>query len=146
MITRMNHTGIVVRDLNKAIEFYRDVMGLRLIVERERTGGPISQVLGYDDTYLKIGNLAVADGHVLELIEYLNPTAGARPTDERSVVGGSHLAFEVDDIEVTFRDLTNRGAKKLNPPVEVVPGRKVCYLQDPEGNWIELMELQEGVA
>ena len=146
MITRMNHTGIVVRDLNKAIEFYRDVMGLRLIVERERTGGPISQVLGYDDTYLKIGNLAVADGHVLELIEYLNPTAGARPTDERSVVGGSHLAFEVDDIEVTFRDLTNRGAKKLNPPVEVAPGRKVCYLQDPEGNWIELMELQEGVA
>ena len=144
MITRMNHTGFVVRDLQKAIEFYRDVMGLKLVVERERTGGPISQVLGYEDTHLKIGNLAVADGHVLELIEYLNPTPGARPTDERSVVGGSHLAFEVDDMEATFRDLTSRGAKKLNPPVEVVPGRKVCYLQDPEGNWIELMELREG--
>jgi catechol 2,3-dioxygenase-like lactoylglutathione lyase family enzyme len=143
MITELHHTGFVVRDLEKAIGFYRNVIGLRLIAEMERTGGPISQVVGYENTHLKIGKLAVGDGHFLELIEYVNPTAGARPTDERCVLGGSHLAFEVDDIEATYRQLTSRGANKLNPPVEVAPGRKACYLQDPEGNWIELVELRE---
>ena len=32
------------------------------------------------------------------------------------------------------------GAVGLNPPVEGAPGRKVCYMQDPDGNWIELIE------
>ena len=143
MITRMNHTGFVVRDLRKAIEFYWDVLGLDLLIERERSGGPISQVVGYENTHLKAGNMGLKDGHVLEFIEYISPVAAERPTEERSVLGGGHLAFEVDDIDRTYEELVSRGAKKLNPPVEVVPGRKVCYLQDPEGNRIELMELRE---
>jgi catechol 2,3-dioxygenase-like lactoylglutathione lyase family enzyme len=139
----MNHTGFVVRDLQKAIEFYRDVLGLDLEVERERSGGPISQVVGYDNAHLKIAIMGLKDGHVLELIEYVTPVAAERPTEERSVLGGGHLAFEVDDVDRTYEEIVRRGAQKLNPPVEVAPGKKVCYLQDPEGNWIELMELRE---
>ena len=143
MIIRMNHTGFVVRDLSKAISFYTDVIGLRLVDERQRIGRPISNVVGYENTHLKIADLDMGGGHILELIEYLNPIAEARPTDQRSVLGGSHLAFEVDNIETTFRQLINNGAKKLNLPVQVAPGKKACYLQDPDGNWIELLELTE---
>ena len=28
----------------------------------------------------------------------------------------------------------------MNPPIEVAPGKKCCYIQDPDGNWIELIE------
>ena len=42
----MNHTGFVVTDIERSIEFYRDVMGLELTRTLEREGPAISQVLG----------------------------------------------------------------------------------------------------
>ena len=80
------------------------------------------------------------DGQVIEFLQYLYPLAPQRPSDERSLQGASHLAFKVDDIDDTFDALISKGGIKLNPPVEDSPGVKVCYLQDPEGNWVELVE------
>ena len=140
MITGMYHTGFVVRDLEKATEFYRDVIGLKVIKTFERTGGPISQVVGYDETRLKITTLGTGEGHVLELIQYVNPPPSERPTQERNVLGASHLSFLVEDIQKTFESLVSRGARKLNPPVDVQTGRTASYLQDPDGNWLELVE------
>jgi len=39
MITRMNHTGFIVADLDKSVEFYLNVMGLKMVREVERNGG-----------------------------------------------------------------------------------------------------------
>ena len=66
-----------------------------------------------------------------------------RPTNERSVLGASHLAIQVDNIAELFQAAVDNGATSLNPPTEVAPGRTACYMQDPEGNWIELIELAE---
>ena len=143
MITSMNHTGFVVADLDKAVAFYRDAMGLAVDVTRERKGGPITQVVGYEDAHLKIALLSMGNGHTLELIQYVHPKGTARPTDERNHLGATHLAFNVEDMEQTVEHLIGHGAQGLNPPVEVMPGRKVCYLQDPDGNWIELLEINE---
>ena len=77
---------------------------------------------------------------MLELIQYVNPRQARRPSEERSVLGGSHVAFNVEDISQTCEDLLGGGARSLNPPVEVAPGKTVCYLQNPGGDWIELVE------
>jgi len=37
--------------------------------------------------------------------------------------------------------LIEQGGQSLNPPIEVTKGKTVCYLQDPFGNWIELIEM-----
>jgi predicted enzyme related to lactoylglutathione lyase len=57
------------------------------------------------------------------------------------VLGASHIAFNVTNIQEIFSKMLEAGAKELNPPVEVAPGRIVCYLQDPDGNWIELLDI-----
>ena len=142
MIKALHHSGFVVTDLEKATEFYRDVVGLKVLDTRERTGEAISQVVGYEDCHLKAVDVGTGDGHKLELIEYVNPPAGERPSEERSVIGGSHLCFQVDDIDATFQRLVENGGQKMNPPVELAPGRLACYLRDPDGNWIELLELR----
>ena len=136
----MNHTGFVVSDLDASIQFYRDIMGLELERTLEREGPAISQVLGYEATHIRGALLSIQDGHSLELIQYVHPEGADRPTDERNALGATHLAFSVDDIDDTFRRLVASGAKKLNPPARVTPVRTVCYLQDPDGNWIELIE------
>ena len=145
MITGMNHTGFVVNNVEASADFYMNVIGLKEIARRERDGGPISQVVGYENTHLKAVLLGLdEDGsHILELIEYIRPEPSDRPTTERAVIGASHICFNVDDIHSAFSELISNGAKELNPPVESAPGRMVCYLQDPDGNWIELIQSAE---
>jgi catechol 2,3-dioxygenase-like lactoylglutathione lyase family enzyme len=143
MIQRLHHTGFVVEELERAVEFYRDVVGLEVQARYERTGPGISKLIGYDGAHLRIALVGAGGDHNLELIQYVSPPPAQRPTEERSVLGASHLAFLVDDIQETFQRLVENGARKMNPPVELAPGRTACYLQDPDGNWIELLELRE---
>jgi len=140
VITGMNHTGIVVRDLESSEDFYQQGLGLKVVARRERQGQPISQVVGYENSRIKVALLGSGKGHLVELIQYINPVGPERFSDERNALGATHLAFDVEDIGQTYRHLIRHGGHKLNPPVEMVPGRKVCYLQDPDGNWIELIE------
>jgi len=144
MIVNLNHIGFVVQNLNNAVSFYRDVIGLTLIRSVERKGSSISQILGYEDTHIKAALMDLGNHCMLELIEYLSPRPGSRPSNERAVLGGAHIAFNVDNIEITFNQLVRGGAVSLNPPSEVAPGRQVCYMQDPYGNWIELIEDKGG--
>ena len=145
MITGMTHTGLVVRDVEASADFYMNVIGLKEVARRERDGGPISDVVGYENTHLKAVLLGLDEnnGHILELVQYIRPEASDRPTEERAVLGASHLCFDVDDINATFNAMIANGAKELNRPIEVSPGRVVCYLQDPDGNWIELIQSAE---
>ena len=146
MLLRMHHTGFVVSDLDVAVRFYEDVVGLTLIGRRERDGGPISQILGYENTHIKIAEFFYGDGeqgtgHQIELIEYVHPPGSDAHIKERNSFGASHIAFEVEDIFEAYERLIANGAQKLNPPIEIVEGKKGCYLQDPDGNWVELLEL-----
>ena len=143
MIQRLHHTGFVVRNRATAVAFYRDIVGLNVISEYERVGPEIDQVVGYEDAHLKLALLDLGGGHILELIENVNPPSDECPTEERKVVGAAHLAFEVEDISATFAKMSAGGAKSMNPPAQIAPGRIACYLQDPDGNWLELMELNE---
>lgn len=141
MILGMHHTGFVVSDLNASVAFYRDAVGLTLIGTRERDGGPISQILGYPNTHIKIAEFHYGNGHQLELIEYLNPPGADAHIQERNAHGASHIAFVVDDIFAAYDRLAAHGAKRLNPPIQIVEGKKGCYIQDPDGNWVELLQL-----
>ena len=143
MITGMNHTGFVVSDLEKSLAFYRDILGMKIVREMERTGAPISQIVGYENAHLRGVHVGFDEGPTLELIFYVVPPAAERPTVERSVLGGTHLAMNVDDIDETYRHIMSNGGRKLNPPATLEPGRRACYLQDPDGNWLELVELRE---
>ena len=143
MIQRLHHTGLVVRDLNEAVTFYRDVVGLDVLSEYERQGEGVDQVIGYQNAHLRATTLGFRDDHILELIQYVHPRSAARPTEERSVLGAAHLAFQVDDIQATFEELSAGGAQMMNPPAELEPGRMACYFQDPDGNWLELLELSQ---
>ena len=140
MLLKMHHTGFVVSDLETVARFYEDIIGLTPLPRRERDGGAISQILGYEGTHIKIAEF-VHDDCMLELIEYVHPPGSDAHIRERNSFGASHIAFEVEDINEAYALLVANGAQRLNPPIEIVDGKKGCYLQDPDGNWVELLEL-----
>ena len=141
MVQKLHHTGFVVKNGEESTAFYRDVVGLSLIRAYERMGTGIDQVVGYENAHLSAAILDIGGGHILELIQYVNPRSEDRPTEERNVLGATHLALLVADIHALYARLAEKGGQVMNPPAELEPGRIACYLQDPDGNWIELLEL-----
>ena len=142
----MNHTGFVVSDMERSLAFYRDLLGLQEERNQILEGEFISQLVGYPNARLHIVYLGAGDvRHSVELIQYLNPPGERIEPSERNNVGATHLGIIVDDLDSFYEELSSKGVRFVNPPA-VRPNatyplaRKGCYLQDPDGNWLELLE------
>lgn len=143
MSVTMNHSGIVVTDLDKALKFYCDGIGLSVRFQVEADGPQLSQLLGYDDVQVKAAFVGGIDGHSLEIIEYISPKTEVRDAGElhrRNATGSAHFSFNVTDINAVIDRIVPMGAVLNNPPVDLMDGYKSVYLQDPWGNWVELDE------
>ena len=146
MLKSFFHTGFVVRDIDKSVAFYTDIMGLTVLVRREASGERTEKVVGFPGARVKIAFLSMGNGHHLELIQYIYPP-GAEPVVNRNDLGASHLAFYVDDLEQFHAEMSQKGLRFITPPPSQVPpgpgGMKAAYAQDPDGNWVEFVEVVE---
>ena len=143
----MTHTGFVVSNLERSLEFYRDLLGLKVKRSGILGGEFNSKALGYSGVRLNKANLGIGDtGHEIELVQYLNPEGGNVAPIARNAVGASHLGLVVDNLDSLRGALEAKGAKFAGPPA-VDPGAeypnvwKSCYVQDPDGNWLEFVEI-----
>ena len=142
----MNHTGFVVSDMERSLEFYQELLGLKQERNQILEGEFISELVGYPDARLHIVYLGTGDlRHSVELIQYLNPVGTTGAMQERHQVGASHLGVIVEDLDALYAELSSRGVRFVSPPA-IRPGAvypmasKGCYMQDPDGNWLELLE------
>lgn len=143
MSVTMNHTGIVVTDIEEALKFYCEGIGLEMRFQVEAGGAELSQLLGYDDVQVKAAFIGGIDGHSVEIIEYLSPKTEVREAAEqhkRNATGAAHISFNVSDMDAIIERVVPMGAVLNNPPVALMDGFRSVYLQDPWGNWIELDE------
>lgn len=147
------HFSFTVSDLERSIAFYRDLLGLRLVHRMVHDQKYTSSQIGFADALLKVALFNVADmpqgsspsGHVLELIEYVNPR-GEPLNAATNRPGAAHLALQVDDLEAEFARLKAAGVQfRSEAPVPITHGRHsgglTCYLLDPDGITLELIEL-----
>ena len=142
----MNHTGFAVSNMERSVAFYRDQLGLEIERDQILEGEFISELVGYPDAKLHIIYLGLGDmKHSVELIEYLNPRGDVAPLPDRKDIGATHLGIIVDNLDEFYKELSSKGVKFVSPPVTrpnaVYPmAQKGCYMQDPDGNWLELLE------
>jgi len=142
MITNVNHTSFTVRDLDRSLSFYRDLLGLELISLAGRDPAFSEKVTGIAGAKLKVAYLQ-APGHRLELIQYFSPP-GKKLDLRTNNVGCSHLAFNVDDLLKMYADLKAKGVRFKSSPQEVPAGPNkgtlTVYLTDPDGITLELLQ------
>jgi catechol 2,3-dioxygenase-like lactoylglutathione lyase family enzyme len=125
------------------------VLGLELISRQRNDNAYTRAIVGMDDAILEIaflglpGRVPGAPGIELELIEYVQPREQA-PALATSMPGVAHLAFDVADIDAALAHLAAAGTTPVSPPVEIDSGTnrgmRACYLRDPDGFTIELMQ------
>jgi len=149
MLTSVYHTSWTVSDLDRSITFYRDLLGFELVETKHRIGAFIEEVVGFDGAELKIATLKIPgaalpeSSHHLELIQYVAP-AGERLDLRTCNVGAAHLAVGTDSILEDYARLSGQGVIFVSPPVRVPSGSNAnsyaCYLRDPDGFTIELVQ------
>lgn len=144
MIQGIHHSSITVRDLDRSVDFYGNVLGLPLLYTAEGGGEEVSRGVGVSEAQVRIAMFEVGED-LLELIEYVHPKtepAGLRPCD----VGSMHVAFRVTDIHQVYEDLRGKGVKFNAPPIETTEGPLKgwiwAYFSDPDGAQLELVEVK----
>jgi catechol 2,3-dioxygenase-like lactoylglutathione lyase family enzyme len=146
-ILAADHTGITVSDLERSLEFWRDVLGFELSHRAHQKGELAEQITGVKDAEILIAVLK-APGHKIELLEYRAPADRARQNDRRPCdLGAAHIALTVDNLDEILERVTAKGWKAAGRPqtLTVGPnaGKRVIYVRDPDGTTIELMQMPQ---
>jgi len=135
---RPHHYGVVVSDMDRAVDFYRDVLGFaereRFPTDPERFG----DLLGVDSGAADVAFLD-AGGFLIEL-EAHEGSERNRNDGANDDVGTPHLCLAVADIEAAYEDLRDDAAFVSPPGKASESGATIAYLTDPDGNLIELIE------
>tara|TARA_R110002124_G_scaffold144995_8_gene310199 strand:+ start:2450 stop:2887 length:438 start_codon:yes stop_codon:yes gene_type:complete len=140
-VKRMDNVGIVVEDLDTAIDFFTE-LGLTLEGRAPIEGDWADNVTGLRDMRVEIAMLHTPDGHSrLELSRFLAPpvVADHRSTPVNSL-GYLRVMFTVEDIDDTVARLIKRGAELVDKVVQYEEMYRLCYIRGPEGILIGLAE------
>jgi catechol 2,3-dioxygenase-like lactoylglutathione lyase family enzyme len=145
MLEGIHHVEITVKDLDKAVKFYTEKFGLKLVNKITQRVAGDEKGHGLEGSNMIIATLQ-AGKDTFELIEYTNregESCEAIPWNR----GQMHAAFLVSDVQKMYEDLRNeKGVKFFSPPIPYknkAKGINViwCYLRDPEGAQIELIQV-----
>ncbi len=140
-IKRMDNVGIVVEDLDAAIEFFTE-LGLELEGRAPIEGEWADHVTGLRNMRVEIAMMRTPDGHGrLELSRFLAPSVVA---DHRSApvnaLGYLRVMFAVEDIDETVARLSKFGAQIVDEVVQYQNTFRLCYIRAPDGLLIGLAE------
>ena len=130
-IKRIDHIAIVVEDIEKTLEFWRDALGLRL-TDVEEVPEQKSQV-----AFLPVGESEV------ELVRPTTDDSGVAKYLQKRGPGMHHICFEVDDIAAALTQLKARGVRLINEtPVPGAGGKQIAFIH-PESTSGVLVELYQ---
>jgi catechol 2,3-dioxygenase-like lactoylglutathione lyase family enzyme len=135
-IKGVNHVGLSVSDLERSIDFYRE-LGFELDSRAEAFGPDEAEGTGVPDAHLHIAYMT-QPGMRLELIQYTHIQSGTPPRNDD--VGSAHFCFEVSDITAAYEQMKHKGVSFVSPPHRY-EGIKWVYFTDPDGITMELLEV-----
>lgn len=137
-----NHVALRVSDVARAVRFWREALGARLVAgptlrEDDRT---IDAVFG-EGTRATVAHVAF-DANALELWEFHEPRHPIPPA-EQTVVGQMHFAITVDDVPAAVERVEAAGGRARFPVGQIGGGggdtAQFVYCEDPDGHVFELL-------
>ncbi len=119
--------ALSVRDLERMSTFYGEAIGL-----------PQSNENALENRMLRFFTLGASQ---LKLVHHHDTPPASAPGGAGTATGIRYMTWYVIDIQDAVARITEGGGAVSTPPVEVRPGTWLSWAEDPEGNWIELLQL-----
>ena len=146
----IDHYGIVVESLDRSIPWWNRFLQVepfeRKTWKAAELDDYVGRVVGYPDCDLSGAFWALPGGTVIEMLEYHSPAPGHVDMESYNV-GNTHLCFETADIRADYERLRDHAEFRSPEPVQSVwgpyQGTLVCYLRDPDGISVELVQFPE---
>ncbi len=120
--------GIVAKDIDAMLAFYRDVIGLEFEAAISMPGGGVMNRFKVGDSVIKIIELDPA------------APADAVPGGIRAATGYRYWTITVGNLEACVQKATDSGSEVVVPVKQVRPGITIAIIADPDGNWLELLQ------
>jgi catechol 2,3-dioxygenase-like lactoylglutathione lyase family enzyme len=143
MIRGIHHTAISTGNLERALAFYRDLLGFEVASEFSWPAGTevMDKITGLKDSSGRVATLKAGNA-MIELFQYESPPPKQgdpnRPVNEHGI---THTCLDVTDIDAEYERLQAAGVRFHCPPQEFGGVMKATYARDPDGNVIELLEI-----
>lgn len=133
MLLGFEHVGMTVGDMDRAVAFYCDLLGLTLALRKTVERGEIA----FFDTGSGMLEVFAPDSRMVDRFRDV-------PGHE---AGLRHITFAVSDVDAKFADLERAGIEVAERPrnafnTEMI--RRVAFVRDPDGILVELIERAEG--
>lgn len=138
--------GMTVRDIDKAIAFYSDVLSFEKVADAELTGEPCERLTGIFGVRMRVARLKLGK-EILELTEYLAPRGRPIPADSRSNDRWfQHTAIVVSDMDEAYKRLRKHKVEHASVGPQRLPdwnknaaGIQAFYFKDPDGHVLEII-------
>jgi catechol 2,3-dioxygenase-like lactoylglutathione lyase family enzyme len=144
MIRGIHHAAISTGDLQRALAFYRDLLGFETVFEGGWPAGVevADNITGLSGSSAQLAMLRAGNAFI-ELFQYASPAPS--PGDPNRPVcdhGVTHICLDVTDVDAEYERLMAAGMRFHCPPQDL-GGSRVTYGRDPDGNVVELQEIRD---
>ncbi len=141
MTLSIEHIALSVSNMDRSLEFYCDLLGMRIVRDMETgPGGLLERITRLKDCLARIVHLE-SGGCMLELFEYRQPEGRPIPQDRAQADRGfTHIGLKSCDIQADYERLRKKGVEFISSPVEFRPGTWVVYFRGPDGETCELRQ------
>lgn len=127
---KLNHLAIVVENIEDALPFWRDALGL-----------PMGEIQHVPQEDVKVAFLNSGESHV-ELVQPTSAESGIGKYLAKKGQGMHHVCFEVDDIVAALAQMKTKGVELINEEARERDGRKYAFIH-PKSTGGVLVELYE---
>ena len=140
MSTALRHTGLVVADLDRAIEFWCTALGFKIWRRMEESGRNLETAMGLEHVAVTTVKLVDSKGAILELLHFHSHPDIPEWKGTPFSTGLTHIALTVEDVEAVCKKVVDLGGSHQPVGLSSDGQVKMTFCRGPEGLLLELVE------
>lgn len=150
-ITKVDAIGITVKEMERSVKFYTEVLGFKKVSDNEYQGNEIEQLKNVFGINIRVVRLQLGD-EFIELTDYLTTGGRSIPEDQHSNdLSFQHIAIVVSDMDKAFQQVKKFNVEYVSTAPQTLPksipgaeGIKAFYFHDPDNHNLELIYFPKG--